>query len=83
MSLEALPLREQRNAAVLFHRMLAEPFASLVLLLVALPLSLSYARSRSVAFGLSLVVTLAWYLLLTLGQLLAQPVDDSLRPGGT
>ena len=67
-----LPLRERRNAAVLFHRMLAEPFASLVLLLVALPLSLTYARSRSVAFGLSLVVTLAWYLLLTLGQLLGQ-----------
>ncbi|HEX7003133.1 MAG TPA: LptF/LptG family permease [Trueperaceae bacterium] len=68
----ALPVREQRSAAVLFHRMLAEPFASLVLLLVALPLSLTYARSRSVAFGLSLVVTLAWYLLLTLGQLLGQ-----------
>lgn len=69
---EALPLRERQSAAVLFHRKLAEPFASLVLLLVALPLSLSYARSRSIAFGLSLVVTLAWYLLLTLGQLLAQ-----------
>jgi lipopolysaccharide export LptBFGC system permease protein LptF len=64
--------RERLNAAVLFHRKLAEPFASMVLLLVALPLSLSYARSRSVAFGLSLVVTLAWYLLLTLGQLTAQ-----------
>ncbi|MEX2543336.1 MAG: LptF/LptG family permease [Trueperaceae bacterium] len=67
-----LPARERQNAAVLFQRKLAEPFASLVLLLVALPLSLNYARSRSVAFGLSLVVTLAWYLLLTLGQLLAQ-----------
>jgi lipopolysaccharide export system permease protein len=64
--------RDRQNAAVLFHRKLAEPFASLVLLLVALPLSLTYARSRSVAFGLSLVVTLAWYLLLTLGQLVAQ-----------
>jgi lipopolysaccharide export system permease protein len=63
---------DRRNAAVLFHRKLAEPFASLVLLLVALPLSLTHARSRSVAFGLSLVVTLAWYLLLTLGQLVAQ-----------
>ena len=31
-----------------------------------------HARSRSVAFGLSLSVTLAWYVLLTLGQLLAQ-----------
>lgn len=63
---------ERRSALVLLHRKLAEPFASLVLLLVALPLSLNYARSRSVAFGLSLVVTLAWYLLLTLGQLFAQ-----------
>jgi lipopolysaccharide export system permease protein len=67
-----LPATQRRSAAVLFHRKLAEPFASLVLLLVALPLSLTYARSRSVAFGLSLIVTLAWYLLLTLGQLMAQ-----------
>ena len=39
---------------------------------MALPLAVLYARSRSVAFGLSLSVTLAWYVLLTLGQLLAQ-----------
>lgn len=67
-----LSASERLDAAVLFHRKLAEPFASLVLLLVALPLSLGYARSRSVAFGLSLVVTLGWYLLVTVGQLLAQ-----------
>jgi len=53
-------------------RRLAEPFANLVLLLVALPLSLGWARGRGVAFGLSLVVTLAWYLLSTLGQFAAQ-----------
>ena len=69
---EALPLNERRTAATLFHRKLAEPFANLTLLLVAVPLALLYARSRAVAFGLSLVVTLAWYLLLTVGQLLAQ-----------
>lgn len=69
---EALPAQERRTAHVLFHRQLAEPFASLVLLLVAMPLALKYARGRGVAFGLSLVVTLVWYLLLTLGQLWAQ-----------
>ncbi len=68
----ALPVGERRTAAALFHRKLAEPFANLTLLLVAVPLALLYARSRAVAFGLSLVVTLAWYLLLTVGQLLAQ-----------
>jgi lipopolysaccharide export system permease protein len=67
-----LSAAERRAAAVLFHRRLAEPFANLTLLAVALPLAILHARSRSVAFGLSLAVTLAWYLLLTLGQLLAQ-----------
>lgn len=67
-----LSVSERRAAAVLFHRKLAEPFANLTLLAVALPLAVLHARSRSVAFGLSLSVTLAWYLLLTLGQLLAQ-----------
>ena len=68
----SLSPQERRQAAVLFHRKLAEPFANLTLLLVAIPLSLLYARNRGVAFGLSLVVTLAWYVLLTAGQLLAQ-----------
>lgn len=63
---------ERRTAGVLLMRRLAEPFANLVLLLVALPLSLGWARGRGVAFGLSLVVTLLWYLLLTLGQFAAQ-----------
>ena len=67
-----LPFGQRRFAAVLLQRKLAEGAANLALLLVAVPLSLSYARSRGVAFGLSLVVTLAWYLLLTFGQLLAQ-----------
>ena len=67
-----LSVSERRAAAVLFHRKLAEPFANLTLLAVALPLAVLHARSRSVAFGLSLSVTLAWYMLFTLGQLLAQ-----------
>jgi len=68
----SLSVKDRRSAAILFHRKLAEPLANLTLLLVAIPLSLLYARSRSVAFGLSLIVTLAWYLMLTVGQLLAQ-----------
>jgi lipopolysaccharide export system permease protein len=67
-----LTRQEQRQASVLFHRKLAEPFANLTLLLIAVPLSLLYAGNRGVAFGLSLIVTLAWYLLFTIGQLLAQ-----------
>ena len=63
---------DRRKAAVLFHRKIAEPFANFSLLLVAVPLSLLYASSRSVAFGLSLVVTLVWYLVFTVGQLFGQ-----------
>ena len=63
---------ERRTAGVLLQRRLAEPFANLALLLVALPLSLGWARGRGVAFGLSLVVSLAWYLMSTLGQFAAQ-----------
>ncbi len=63
---------DRRKAAVLFHRKIAEPFANFSLLLVAVPLSLLYANSRSVAFGLSLLVTLVWYLLFTVGQLFGQ-----------
>jgi lipopolysaccharide export system permease protein len=67
-----LTLEERRQANVLFQRKLAEPFANFTLLLVAVPLSLLYASSRSVAFGMSLLVTLVWYLLFTIGQLFAQ-----------
>ncbi|MCC6310425.1 MAG: LptF/LptG family permease [Trueperaceae bacterium] len=63
---------ERRRSAALMHRKLAEPFTNLALLLVAVPLSLTYARTRGVAFGLSLVVTLLWYLFYTFGQLFAQ-----------
>lgn len=67
-----LSISDRRKAAILFQRKLAEPFANLSLLLVAVPLSLLYASSRSVAFGLSLLVTLVWYLLFTVGQLFGQ-----------
>ena len=68
----AASAEERRFAAVLLQRKLAESVANVALLLVAVPLSLRYARSRGVAFGLSLAVTLAWYLLLSFGQLFAQ-----------
>ncbi|MDZ7703709.1 MAG: LptF/LptG family permease [Trueperaceae bacterium] len=64
--------QERRDAAVLFHLKLVEPLANLALLIAALPLAILYGRSRSVAFGLSLVVTLAWYLLVAVGRLFAQ-----------
>lgn len=63
---------DRRQASALMHRKLAEPFTNLALLLVAVPLSLTYARTRGVAFGLSLVVTLVWYLFYTFGLLFAQ-----------
>ncbi|MGL4609722.1 MAG: LptF/LptG family permease [Trueperaceae bacterium] len=69
---QTLPLEERRKAHILFQRKLAEPFANFTLLLVAVPLSLLYAHSRSVSFGMSLLVTLVWYVLFTIGQLLAQ-----------
>ena len=62
----------RRQARVDLQRILADPFANLTLLLVAIPLALRVARSRSVAFGLSLVVTLVWYVFLTFGQLFSQ-----------
>jgi lipopolysaccharide export system permease protein len=68
----SLSTTERRQANVLFQRKLAEPFANFTLLLVAVPLSLLYASSRGVAFGMSLLVTLVWYLLFTVGQLFAQ-----------
>lgn len=67
-----LKTKDRRQAAILFHRKLAEPLANLALLLLALPLSLLFASNRGLAFGLSLIVTLVWYLLFTLGQLFAQ-----------
>lgn len=69
---ELVGLRERRQAQVLLQRKLSEPFTNLSLLLVAVPLALYYSRSRGVAFGVSLIVTLVWYLFYTFGQLFAQ-----------
>jgi|SRR5690625_381283 len=69
---EQLSAADRRQMRVLYQRKLAEPFGSLALLLLAMPLATRYARSRGLAFGLSLIVTLAWYVLMTVGQLLAQ-----------
>ena len=69
---ESMSADDRRQTRVLFHRKLAEPFTNLALLLVAVPLSLKYARTRGVAFGISLVVTLVWYLFYTFGQMFAQ-----------
>lgn len=66
-----LSAADRREATVLLHRKVAEPVANLALLLVAVPLSILHARSRAVAFGWALLVTLAWYLLYTFGQLLS------------
>lgn len=63
---------DRRRMEILYQRKLAEPFGSLALLLLAMPLATRYARSRGLAFGLSLIVTLVWYLLMTVGQLMAQ-----------
>ena len=68
----SLPVPERREAEVLFHRKIAEPLANVVLVLAALPLAILFAHTRWVAFGLSLAVTLAWYLLLVFGQLFGQ-----------
>jgi lipopolysaccharide export system permease protein len=66
-----LSAAERREATVLLHRKVAEPVSNLALLLAAVPLSIAFARSRAVAFGLALLVTLAWYLLYTFGHLLS------------
>ncbi len=62
---------ERREAATLWHRKLAEPVSNLALLVMAVPLSITFARSRAIAFGLALAVTLAWYVLYVFGQLLS------------
>lgn len=69
---ELLKPKDRKQAAILFHKKLAEPLANIALLLLAIPLSLLYASNRGLAFGLSLIVTLIWYLIFTLGQLFAQ-----------
>lgn len=51
---------------------IAWPFASLVLLLLSLPLAASSTRSTSSAMGLAFLLAAAYYLLFTFGQTLGQ-----------
>lgn len=69
---EVLGVNDRRSSAILFHRKLSESFTNLALLFLAVPLSLRFARTRGIAFALSLVVTIFWYLFYAFGQLLAQ-----------
>ncbi|AEB11225.1 LptF/LptG family permease [Marinithermus hydrothermalis] len=63
--------REHLEARVQFHSMLAVPFANLVVLVLALPIAVRKAGSTGLAFGYSLIVTIGYYLVFTLGKLLA------------
>lgn len=72
MNNDALGANERRSSAILFHRKLSESVTNLALLFLAVPLSMRFARTRGIAFALSLVVTIVWYLFYAFGQLLAQ-----------
>jgi lipopolysaccharide export system permease protein len=63
---------EQRAVAVEFHRRLALPFACLSFALIALPLGVSTSRgSKSMGLVLSLLLMLAYYLILAGGTKIA------------
>jgi LPS export ABC transporter permease LptF/LPS export ABC transporter permease LptG len=63
---------EQRAAAVEFHRRLALPFACLSFALIGLPLGVSTSRgSKSMGLVLSLLLMLAYYLILAGGTKIA------------
>lgn len=49
------------------HRKLALPFGNLVLVLAALPFALRYGRTTGVAFGVALLIAVAYYLTYVLG----------------
>jgi len=57
-----LPEAERREAALIFHSKLALPLANLVLVLVALPLAVRYARTPGLSLGLSVIIAVAFYL---------------------
>lgn len=58
---------QRRNALVTLHRKLALPFANIVLALCALPFALRFGRSFGVSLGLALLISVAYYLLLSVG----------------
>ncbi len=61
-----------RDAGVELSTRTAWPFASLIVLLISIPLAASGARSTGAALGLALPVIAAYYLALTIGQVLAR-----------
>jgi len=61
-----LPEAERREAALIFHSKLALPLANLVLILVALPLAVRYARTPGLSLGLSVILAVAFYLVFLL-----------------
>lgn len=69
--------QDWRESLVLLHKKLAEPLASLALLILAIPLALMVGKSRSAGLSIALLVMLLWYLSFSLGQLLAQ---DAIVP---
>jgi len=65
-------VKEKVEARANLHAALAQAFAPLVLLWLALPVAVKRASSPGVALGLALVVTVAYYVLFGLGGVLAQ-----------
>lgn len=63
---------EGRTARLTFHRRLAQPWANVALLLLAVPLAVGGGRGRGVAFGMALAVSMAWYLVTSAGLFAAQ-----------
>lgn len=60
----------RREAAVEAHTKLALPLANLILLLVGVPLAVNFGRNMGVAFGLTLLVTVAYFLIIATGRFL-------------
>ncbi len=60
----------RRDAAVQFGAKTAVPFANFVVLLLVLPLATSFSRSVASSFGLAAVVTLLYFVCLSIGQVL-------------
>lgn len=63
---------EGRSASLTLQRRLAQPWANIALLLLAVPLAVGSTRGRGVAFGLALAVSMIWYLLTSAGLFAAQ-----------
>ncbi len=61
-----------RAARLTLQRRLAQPWANIALLLLAVPLAVGGTRGRGVAFGLALAVSMIWYLLTSVGLFAAQ-----------